>query len=103
MFLNFQEPFGSVYCVTNEGVVRVDTGFLFPNGIAVLHDDDGCPKTLIVAETPTKRLWGYDIVGSGKLKNKRIWGQLPGKFTNTVLCLIGTKSIMQLYMVKKCN
>ncbi|XP_041358416.1 diisopropyl-fluorophosphatase-like isoform X2 [Gigantopelta aegis] len=76
-----EEPFGSIYCVTNQGVVvKIDTGFLFPNGIAVLHDDDGCPKTLIVAETPTKRLWGFDIVGSGRVDNKRIWGQLSGDF-----------------------
>ena len=58
--------------------MKIDTGFLFPNGIAILHGGDDCPKTLIVAETPTRCLWGYDIVGNGKVENKRIWGQLPG-------------------------
>ncbi|XP_046558960.1 diisopropyl-fluorophosphatase-like [Haliotis rubra] len=74
-----EEPFGSVYCMLTSGqVVRVDTGIRFPNGIAVLHTDDGRPKKLIVAETPTKLLWSYDIVEPGKVANKTIWGRLSG-------------------------
>ena len=63
-----------------EGVVRkVATGLRFPNGIAVQHDHHGRPATLIVAETPTKTLWAFDIVAPGRLSNKREWGKLPGK------------------------
>ncbi|XP_071118676.1 diisopropyl-fluorophosphatase-like [Haliotis cracherodii] len=76
---SMEEPFGSVYCMLTSGqVVRVDTGIRFPNGIAVLHTDDGRPKKLIVAETPTKLLWSYDIVEPGKVNNKTIWGRLSG-------------------------
>lgn len=70
-----QEPFGSLYCYTTSGeVILLETGFRFCNGIAVTKDD----KTLIVAETPTKSLWAYDIDGPGKLSNKRLWGKVPG-------------------------
>ncbi|KAK7495006.1 hypothetical protein BaRGS_00013646 [Batillaria attramentaria] len=74
-----KEPFGSVYCLTKTGkVVRVDTGMLFPNGIAVQHDASGEPRKLIVAETFTKTLWGYDIKGPGEVTGKAVWGMLPG-------------------------
>lgn len=56
----------------------VDTGLRFPNGIAVLHSPDGRPNTLIVAETPTKSLWAYEIQGPGKVGQRKLWGKLPG-------------------------
>jgi len=59
-------------------VVKIDTGIRFPNGIAVKHSADGRPSLLIVAETPTKSLWGYNIDGPGKVSGKRLWGKLPG-------------------------
>ncbi|KAK3090074.1 hypothetical protein FSP39_008960 [Pinctada imbricata] len=40
--------------------------------------ETGSPKTLIVAETPTKTLWAYDIKGPGELGPKSKWGKLPG-------------------------
>lgn len=73
-----QEPFGSLYCLTNEEVIRIDTGIFFPNGIAVKHNASGKAEMLIVAETPTKLLWAYDIDGPGRVKNKRKWATLPG-------------------------
>ena len=57
----------------------VDTGIHFPNGIAVMHTSDGRPQTLIVAETPKKMLWAYDIKGPGEIGPRREWGKLPGK------------------------
>ncbi|KAK3609903.1 hypothetical protein CHS0354_036666 [Potamilus streckersoni] len=76
---SMEEPFGSVYCVVNhKDVIRIDTNYRFSNGIAVLHSNDGRPKTLIVAETPTKTLWQYDILGPGKVGPKKFWGKLPG-------------------------
>ena len=76
----YQEPFGSVYCVTagKQELIRIDGDLAFPNGIAVLHDADNKPKTLIVAETPTKTLWQYEIQGSGKVGPRSVWGKLPG-------------------------
>ena len=74
------EPFGSVYCVKNTGeVVKVDTGFVFSNGIAVQDDQHGRPSKLIVAETGRKTLWAYDIKESGKAENKRHWAKIPGQ------------------------
>lgn len=60
-------------------MIRIDTGYQFPNGIAVQHMNDGRPRKLIVAETPAKKLWSYDIKGPGKVENKKVWGHIPGK------------------------
>ncbi|XP_025081198.1 diisopropyl-fluorophosphatase-like isoform X2 [Pomacea canaliculata] len=76
---SMEEPFGSLYCLTNEEVIRIDTGIFFPNGIAVKHNASGKAEMLIVAETPTKLLWAYDIDGPGRVKNKRKWATLPGE------------------------
>ncbi|XP_045157720.1 diisopropyl-fluorophosphatase-like [Mercenaria mercenaria] len=76
---SFEEPFGSVYCLTkDQKLVRIEGNLRFPNGIAVLHTDDGKPSKLIVAETPTKLLWQYDIKGPGEVGERSIWGKLPG-------------------------
>ncbi|KAK7099756.1 diisopropyl-fluorophosphatase-like [Littorina saxatilis] len=76
---SFEAPFGSVYCLTKPGkVIRIDTGLWFPNGLAVRHDESGEACQLIVAETPTKLLWSYDIKGPGLVSNKREWAKLPG-------------------------
>ncbi|CAC5377576.1 Diisopropyl-fluorophosphatase [Mytilus coruscus] len=73
-----QEAFGSVYCVTNQNeVIKVDTGYLFSNGIAVQHSSDGKPQMLIVAETRTRSLWVYDILGPGVVGKRTLWGKLP--------------------------
>ncbi|XP_071143907.1 diisopropyl-fluorophosphatase-like [Mytilus edulis] len=74
-----EERFGSVYCVTNKKeVIKVDTGYKFSNGIAVQHKPDGKPWKVIVAETFTKSLWAYDILGPGQVGQKTLWGKLPG-------------------------
>ncbi|KAK6188060.1 hypothetical protein SNE40_004324 [Patella caerulea] len=76
---SMEEGFGSVYCLTTNGTVkRVATGIRFPNGIAVQHSSDGTPLKIIVAETPTKLLWGFDIHEETNLKNKTQWGKMPG-------------------------
>ena len=78
-YLCLQEAFGSVYCYTKfQKVKKVDTGYLFPNGIAVWPSTDGSPPVLIVAETETKTLHAFDIAGPGEVCNKRVWGILPG-------------------------
>ncbi|XP_005109246.2 diisopropyl-fluorophosphatase [Aplysia californica] len=75
---SFEEGFGSIYCLTTQGkVVHLDTGLRFPNGIAVVHDVNGLPVKLIVAETPTRILWAYDIQGPGSVANKTKWAKLP--------------------------
>lgn len=57
----------------------MDTGFWFPNGIAFQQTEVGHRNVLIVAETPKKVLWAFDIIGPGKVENKRIWANIPGK------------------------
>ena len=68
-------------------LVRIDGDLRFPNGIAVLHSADGRPSKLIVAETPTKLLWQYDIKGSGVVGQRSVWGKLPGIFSCLVFYL----------------
>ncbi|KAH9496820.1 hypothetical protein Btru_010371 [Bulinus truncatus] len=75
---SFEEPFGSIYCFTKERkLIHLDDGIRFPNGIAVVHNKQGKAVQLIVAETPTRLLWSYDIFAPGTISNKTIWGQLP--------------------------
>lgn len=70
------KPVGEVYCRLADGQVRrLDGGYQFCNGIAVSGDD----RLLIVAETPTKLLWAFDLPEAGVATNKRIWGKLPGE------------------------
>jgi gluconolactonase len=72
---NEQNPCGELFCRRRDGaVLRLDGGFAFCNGLAVSRDD----ALLIVAETFTKILWGYDIEAPGKVSGKRVWGRLPG-------------------------
>lgn len=68
-------PIGQVFCRLASGrVVRLDGGFAFCNGIAVTEDN----RTVIVAETFTKRLWGYRLSGPGEVAEKFLFGTLPG-------------------------
>jgi len=72
-----------VYCHTNGTIIKVDTGYLFSNGLAVKHTENGIPQLLIVAETHTKTLWSYDIISPGKVIKKHSWGKLPGLYICT--------------------
>ncbi|MCX5659792.1 MAG: SMP-30/gluconolactonase/LRE family protein [Planctomycetota bacterium] len=66
---------GEVFCRRADGkVTRLDAGYHFCNGLVVTADD----RTLIVAETYTKKLWAFDIVEPGVVRNKRHWATLPG-------------------------
>lgn len=69
------KPVGELFCRRADGrVTRLDSGYQFCNGLAVSGDD----RTLIVAETHTKKLWAFDIVEPGVVANRRHWGTLPG-------------------------
>ncbi len=58
--------FGAVYYIKPGGgdVVEAAFGMLPANGIGLSPDE----KTLYVAETPTARLWAYDLVAPGEVK-----------------------------------
>ncbi|CAH1787841.1 unnamed protein product, partial [Owenia fusiformis] len=66
---------------TTNGIIKVATGILYPNGITVQHDSNGTPKKLIVGafSNITAPLWSFDIVGPCQLENKQVWGNLPAK------------------------
>ncbi|CAH1787079.1 unnamed protein product [Owenia fusiformis] len=75
------EAFGSVYCYnkTTDELKKVTSGFIYPNGIVVKHDDHGNPVKLIFAVTYNKNspLWSFDIIGPCQIRNKQVWGSLP--------------------------
>lgn len=65
---------------------RIDSGYRFPNGIAVQYDKKGQkPQNLIVAETPAKTLWSIPFVaeknGVVDVSRKKIFGRCPGEHT----------------------
>jgi len=71
-----QRPDGEVFLRRADGnVARFDAGFCFCNGIAVSPDD----RTLIVAETFTKRLYAYDLDANGTpVGSRRVFATLSG-------------------------
>ena len=84
-----QEPFGSIYCQTFDGkIIHLESNYRFSNGLAVKHSKSGRPEKLIVAETPTRLLWSYDIDGPGKISGKTHWGKLPGTSPFYVTCML---------------
>lgn len=45
-----------------------------PNGIGLSPDE----KTLYVAETPTGRVWAFELSGPGEIASRRVIGTVPG-------------------------
>ena len=72
---NRNRPVGEVFVRLTDGQVhRLDRGLRFPNGLAVTADD----RTLIVAETPAKTLWAYDVSTPGQATGKRVFAKMLG-------------------------
>jgi len=68
-------PVGELFCRRASGeVMRLDEGFAFCNGLAISGDD----ALLIVAETFTKRLYGYRFDAPGRVREKFLFATLPG-------------------------
>jgi sugar lactone lactonase YvrE len=66
---------GKIALVTPEGEGReVADGLAFPNGMVVTADN----RTLIVAESFTRRLTAFDIGEDGGLSNRRVWADVTG-------------------------
>jgi sugar lactone lactonase YvrE len=66
---------GIVALVTPDGSARqVADGLAFPNGMLVTPDN----STLIVAESYTSKLTGFDVAADGSLSNRRVWADLQG-------------------------
>jgi sugar lactone lactonase YvrE len=68
-------PSGIIALVAPDGRVRqVADGLAFPNGMAIMPDN----RTLIVAESWSEVLTGYDIADDGTLSGRRVWAATPG-------------------------
>ncbi|XP_067933592.1 diisopropyl-fluorophosphatase-like [Watersipora subatra] len=79
---SMQEPFGSLYCYSREGVMkRIDSGYRFPNGVAVQYDGPDAIN-LIVAETPCKTLWSLPFTRDNEenvdVSQKKVFGSCLG-------------------------
>jgi sugar lactone lactonase YvrE len=68
-------PSGIIALVASDGRVRqLADGLAFPNGMAITPDN----RTLIVAESWSEVLTGYDIADDGTLTGRRVWAATPG-------------------------
>jgi sugar lactone lactonase YvrE len=64
---------GSVVLVRPDGsVLQVADGLMWPNGMALV--DDG--RTLVVADSHTVQLVGYDVGDDGTLSAGRVWAEV---------------------------
>jgi gluconolactonase len=68
-------PKGHVYWARHDGseIRRAATGYDTSNGIVISAD----ARTLLVAETLTAKVWAHDVLGPGRLGERRLFCQLP--------------------------
>ena len=78
--VNFKFP-GGEFRPGHAALVRPDGSIeivakdlAFPNGMAVTPDN----RTLIIGESFSTTLSGFDIAADGTLSNRRVWAKLPG-------------------------
>ena len=75
---------GTIVLLKPDGTARqVADGIAFPNGMAVMPDN----QTLIVAESYGKRLTAFDIAADGGLSNRRVWADLLGDAYPDGICI----------------
>ncbi len=75
-----ERPIGTVHYVDADGKTHlVDDGLAFPNGIVLTPDG----KKLYVAESQRNRVWVYDVVGPGKVGERKLLDDLPAKDEST--------------------
>jgi sugar lactone lactonase YvrE len=64
---------GSVVLIRPDGSLReVADGLQFPNGMTLLDDD----RTLVVADSYTQQLVGFEVGADGTLSGRRVWAEL---------------------------
>lgn len=69
-----KKPIGTVHFVDPKGKTHLlADGLAFPNGIVLTPKRD----LLYVAESKQNRVLVWDVVGHGKIKNKRVFCELP--------------------------
>ena len=69
-------PIGTLHYVDAKGVVtELDRELAFPNGVVLRPDG----KELLMAESKKNRVLAYDVLGPGKVGNRREFARLPAK------------------------
>jgi sugar lactone lactonase YvrE len=75
---------GLIALVTPDGSVRqVADGLAFPNGMAVSPDN----RTLVVAESYSGKLTGYEIQADGSLTGGHVWAELGENAAPDGICM----------------
>jgi gluconolactonase len=65
-----ENPVGGFYRLFPDGTLeQIDTGFAFPNGVAITADG----SAVILAESWTNRLWRYAIAADGTVGQRELW------------------------------
>jgi gluconolactonase len=74
---DLEHPIGAVYfCDALDGtgkIRRIDQGLPYPNGIVLSPDG----KRLLLGESLTNRVYVYDVLGPGKVGERRLFANLP--------------------------
>jgi gluconolactonase len=77
---NLEKPIGTVHYVDKNGkMTLVDDGLAFPNGIVLTPDG----KKLYLAESQKNRILVYEVIGPGKLGERKLFADLPRKKEGT--------------------
>jgi sugar lactone lactonase YvrE len=80
---------GVIALVTKDRSVRqVADGIAFPNGMAIMPDN----QALIIAESHGKKLTAFDIGPAGDLSNRRVWADL-GAGVPDGICIDGEHAV----------
>lgn len=71
-----EKPIGTVHYVDRDGKTHLcDEGLAFPNGIVLTPDG----KKVYLAESQKNRVHVYEVESPGKLKNRKVFAELPKK------------------------
>jgi len=72
-----EHPIGSIYRydIRTAKVSRLDSGLIYPNGLAVTPDQ----KHLCLSESRLRQMLIYDLTPEGKAINRRVLTKLPGE------------------------
>lgn len=77
-------PLGEVYWASPDGdsIRCVSEGYNLPNGIGITPDG----KTLVVAESVTRKLWSCEIIAPGELGPRQELAELPNPYIPDGFC-----------------
>lgn len=71
-----EKPIGTIHYVDKAGkTTKLDGGLAFPNGIVLTPDG----KKLYLGESKKNRVLVYDVMGPGKIGERKVFAELPVK------------------------